>query len=552
MIGILLFFYVQIIVLLLIYKDSRGSFFAKFLFFGSHTVFLLNLWPSKSLFFINFISIIDGGGRIHKPRTTQRIGKNNKIRFKSRVGIWNCRVTPLELYTLTHCTNLGLKLPSSSLHFFWSTVLSTGTMADLAAAFAAAHADTQVLQEDVEPTVRVKPDAGPETDHPIQPTEDVDEDDAESSVSDSEDSSSESESEGSEEDRETLYNEVNAGIAEDSDAAQADAIPSFPKTKNEILPHETGKRDEDPQTIVLEDEMTIEKVGVVMNIVDDTTVLVQTQDNGQTPLDQGSILCVLREKDQSRLPLGSVDEIFGPIGKPLYVVRVARGCEEGEEVLQLLKGNPGTAVYSVKEMAKVIDPNKLDTRGSDASNRYDEEVDDTEQDYSDDEEEARAKRARRNRRKGESADGAGNNAPRRRVRVNRRPQQQQHASQPSNAHYGQHHRNQAPRAYSGGRGHISQPPPMGYHQPGSQGQSYPPPMLQPPSAYARPGMQYNNPQFVRPPPYNQFMMGQHVMPPQQGFYGRGWPQQQYYPQQQFFRPPPMHPKAPAPPKKGQQ
>ena len=29
-------------------------------------------------------------------------------------------------------------------------------------------------------------------------------------------------------------------------------------------------------------------------------------------------------------------------------------------------------------MAKIIDPNKLDRRGSDASNRYDEEVDDGE------------------------------------------------------------------------------------------------------------------------------------------------------------------------------
>ena len=262
-------------------------------------------------------------------------------------------------------------------------------MADLAAAFAAAHhADSQVLQKDIEPTLSRKSEPSiAEADYTPNDAGHVSADDSSSS---SEESSS-SESEDSEDDREALYDEIKAGLDgtdSDNEEPKSAAIPSFPKTKNEILPHEVEK---EMKPIVLEDEMTIEKVGVVMNLVDDSTVLVQTQDNGQAPLDQGSILCVLQEDKKSRLPLGSVDEIFGPIGKPLYVVRLTHGSTEAEEVLKILKVNPSIDVYSVKEMAKVIDPNKLDRRGSDASNRYDEEVDDGERDFSDDEEEARAK-----------------------------------------------------------------------------------------------------------------------------------------------------------------
>ena len=414
-------------------------------------------------------------------------------------------------------------------------------MADLAAAFAAAHADSQVLQEDVEPIRERKTDPNVvKSERPPNNDGDVSADDSSSSS----DGTSSSDSEDSEEDRETLYDEINAGIGGDGseyddEELKSGAIPSFPKTKNEILPHELHK---EIKPIVLEDEMTIEKVGAVMNLVDDSTVLVQTQDNGQAPLDQGSILCVLQGDKKTRLPLGSVDEIFGPIGKPLYVVRLTHGSDEAEELRKILKVNPSIDVYSVKEMAKVIDPNKLDRRGSDASNRYDEEVDDGEKDFSDDEEEARARRERRNLRTGESADGATSSTSRKRVRVKRRGQQHNSSHQMGPRHE-QGYQNYSYQSQNTGNKKFTQSH-LGYNQM-QQGQSYSPPMLQPPSAYAR-GMQYHNPQFMQPPPYTHFMMGHQVRPQQQDFYGPGWQQQNYYPAHPYFRPPPMyHPPPPS-------
>ena len=88
--------------------------------------------------------------------------------------------------------------------------------------------------------------------------------------------------------------------------------------------------------------------------------------------------------------MGVIDEIFGPVNQPMYVVRAPTGATLNSVLENMDEMKTRLDVYVVK-YAQQIDPRKLDTKGSDASNRYDEEVGEDEQDYSDDEKEAIAK-----------------------------------------------------------------------------------------------------------------------------------------------------------------
>ena len=93
-----------------------------------------------------------------------------------------------------------------------------------------------------------------------------------------------------------MRDEVNASITGsdcgDNENADEAAIPFFPKTRNEILPDEVEK-DTKPIVLNRDDDR---KVGAGMNIADDSTVLVQTQDNGRAPLDQEAyfMFCMIK------------------------------------------------------------------------------------------------------------------------------------------------------------------------------------------------------------------------------------------------------------------
>jgi H/ACA ribonucleoprotein complex non-core subunit NAF1 len=383
-------------------------------------------------------------------------------------------------------------------------------MADLAAALAAATADVEVMRGPVEPTettvAATKSSAEARDVEAMGESRDVD--DSDSSSSSSEDSSSDSDSDG---DTEELRKKILDKLDEGEDGEDEGAIPSFPKTKNEVLPDEvTGAP---VPKIIVEDGMAIEKVGFVMNVMDGKNALVQTEVDSVAPMDQGSVLCVLREKDRSRITLGVVDDIFGPIGRPLYVVRMP---DDADEILELLRENAEVEVFSVSEMVKAIDPNKLDRRGSDASNRYDEEVEDDERDFSDDEAEAQAKR---NRKRSQA-----NSKPRRRVQIpnSEGPRPRQRAT-------GTAYHNQTPLQPFG---QPPFPPQQQHHYP----QQYPPPMLMP-MMYAPP--QGNHGMY----PQQHAMMGMpYAMPP-----GRGYPIAPLMPQMHYA---PTHQQQPPWPRGG--
>ncbi|KAF6996677.1 hypothetical protein CFC21_012989, partial [Triticum aestivum] len=103
-----------------------------------------------------------------------------------------------------------------------------------------------------------------------------------------------------------------------------------------------------------------------------------------SPLTEGSILWIT----ESRTPLGIVDEIFGPVKNPYYLVRY----NSAEEVPAGISA--GTTVCFVAEFADhILNMKELYAKGYDESADHDEEADEPE--FSDDEQEAEYKRSLR-------------------------------------------------------------------------------------------------------------------------------------------------------------
>ena len=103
-----------------------------------------------------------------------------------------------------------------------------------------------------------------------------------------------------------------------------------------------------------------------------------------SPLIEGSILWIT----ESRAPLGIVDEIFGPVKNPYYLVRYNSADEVPSGI------SAGTTVSFVAEFADhILNIKELYAKGYDESADHDEEADEPE--FSDDEEEAEYKRSLR-------------------------------------------------------------------------------------------------------------------------------------------------------------
>lgn len=103
-----------------------------------------------------------------------------------------------------------------------------------------------------------------------------------------------------------------------------------------------------------------------------------------SPLNEGSILWIT----ESRMPLGIVDELFGPVKNPYYLVRY----NSEEEVPTGISA--GTAVSFVAEFADhILNMKELYAKGYDAS--VDNDVQEDEPEFSDDEKETEYKRSLR-------------------------------------------------------------------------------------------------------------------------------------------------------------
>lgn len=120
-------------------------------------------------------------------------------------------------------------------------------------------------------------------------------------------------------------------------------------------------------------------------------------------LDHDSVLCF-----ENRQLFGLIDETFGPVDNPFYVVRF-----NNEQDRDAAGATKGRTVFAVKHKSKWVKGSELQTKGYDTSNCNDEEVTGAD-DFSDDEEERAAKQAQKKAKKREAEPATANSAKRRR------------------------------------------------------------------------------------------------------------------------------------------
>ncbi|KAL6287517.1 hypothetical protein ACE6H2_011907 [Prunus campanulata] len=187
---------------------------------------------------------------------------------------------------------------------------------------------------------------------------------------------------------------TDAEIFDDGDEEEDDggALKGPIRSKNEleVLPPIP------PVNVTLEPHHQMMPVGVVLSILGNQAIVEGVQKHN--PLNEGSILWIT----ESRSPLGLIDEIFGPVIHPYYVVRYNSESEIPAGI------QAGTSVSFVPEFADHVLNNKdVYRKGYDASGKNDEEVSD-EAEFSDDEKEAEYRRMQKMTKRGMNDQNLGN------------------------------------------------------------------------------------------------------------------------------------------------
>ena len=187
------------------------------------------------------------------------------------------------------------------------------------------------------------------------------------------------------------------GVLDRADEENVDATNvSPPRTKNEIVDHVP----EMPDVPEIADNEEIELVGQIVSVVGDVCVVASEKED-QAPLDETTPLC-----SEERVGLGFVEEVFGPIIKPMYTMRYdKKKCKSANAPEKMAVG---VKIFCARSMKKTLVPEKLYSKGYDNSGANDEEVND-DSEYSDDEAEAEAKRKKnpKQRKRKEKETGGG-------------------------------------------------------------------------------------------------------------------------------------------------
>ncbi|WBW71196.1 snoRNP assembly factor Naf1 [Schizosaccharomyces osmophilus] len=164
---------------------------------------------------------------------------------------------------------------------------------------------------------------------------------------------------------------------------ESEATP--PKTIHE-MPEEVYERP----TIELGPDSLIEPLGQVLQVLKKELVVQSDVQNEELIFDEKTVLCF-----EDKTIVGFIHETFGPVSSPFYVVRFTN-----EEECASINPFVGKKVFYVPTMANRLDPEPLKyIKGSDASNVYDEEINPSEQEFSDDEAEVVAKQNKRKKKR---------------------------------------------------------------------------------------------------------------------------------------------------------
>ncbi|GES84583.1 NAF1-domain-containing protein [Rhizophagus clarus] len=152
------------------------------------------------------------------------------------------------------------------------------------------------------------------------------------------------------------------------------------RTKNEIVDITISK-----PTIEIKPDMHLTEIGSVLHVVEDQIVIKVNTTGEYKILDVGTIL-VLEDKEI----LGEIFETIGPVAHPMYVVRFNE--IDKEKVIKDAK------IFSVDELSKFVFTREIfEHKGCDASNAFDEEVNEEEIEFSDDEKEQAFNEMQRNK-----------------------------------------------------------------------------------------------------------------------------------------------------------
>lgn len=199
-------------------------------------------------------------------------------------------------------------------------------------------------------------------------------------------SSDEDDDEGDDDDdeasRAALRAEIEMAMAKEESRAAAEPL----KTANEVAAVPVRE-----PSVELTRDCPIARCGTVLSASVPGLMLTIKSDANAQPLDEESVLCL-----EDRTVIGCVDEVFGPVMMPMYLVRF-----ESAEKMPARATVVGTVVYYATEHTTYIVPADIQDKGTDASNIFDEETDETV--YSDDEAESAAKRQHRKRTRGGNA-----------------------------------------------------------------------------------------------------------------------------------------------------
>ncbi|KAL3509458.1 hypothetical protein ACH5RR_028859 [Cinchona calisaya] len=151
-----------------------------------------------------------------------------------------------------------------------------------------------------------------------------------------------------------------------------------------------------PVNVTLQPHHEIQPVGAVLSVLGAQVIVEGVEKHN--PLNEGSVLWITK----SMSPLGLVDEIFGPVKNPYYIVRFNSESEVPAGI------QPGSSISFVPEFANhVLNDKSLYAKGYDASGANDEELG-GEEEFSDDEKEAEYRKMLKNKKRGTSDDKVGN------------------------------------------------------------------------------------------------------------------------------------------------
>ena len=113
--------------------------------------------------------------------------------------------------------------------------------------------------------------------------------------------------------------------------------------------------------------MEIEKIGTIINIINDIELVVESDHEPSTVIKFDSTLCL-----EDRTTIGRVDDIFGAVKRPFYFVRLT--VDKAIQLKDKLSLNQN--VFAVKQLSDFVTPPETGERYSSASECDDASSDD--------------------------------------------------------------------------------------------------------------------------------------------------------------------------------